>query len=642
MFNQATTTSAFGSGNSAFGGNSSSGSTFGNSNNATPSLGVSFGQQNQQNQQNSTPQPSSFSFGSNNNASNASSSFGFGSQNQNAQQKPLFGGGSSSLFGQNQQSQQNQPSQAQQSNSLFGGSGNTSFGGMNGSNVQQNVGNQQTSLFSNPTLLSSPQQQVQSPQDQSLFRKSSLFSVSSSGSDANRFLQQTNAQSPLNQSQAQQNQLYPSPVANNSSSPNTPAPLRHSQSSIALSNGTGYRRANTPSWASEKRYAPSTPSNLRHVSSFSTADRGPSHRKASISPTQSPSNSFGTSFSGIPKSSHSKKKTIAQEEPPPTRSIYDATSSPSLSKPDMLSSSLSKRNSLVNGTPIKSTPSTPRPSNKLDHSHSVVVFGFPSSVTPAVVSHFSRFGTIAENLDASSRIQMMSSSPIKPQRGPPTPIQTGKNWLKITYDNPGSASRAIHENGTLIAGQYVVGCIPVTSQNAKEFEIASETSMLSGMRTPGGDSTIGDFSGFYDEPTADFSITDGNVLPSMPEDDDDEPSILKGSNGRTLPRAVSLPTLAGSKRVHLKDGRSIFNKSSQKQKQMRYSPSLFKISQEPDPVTSSGGVNNSTTKPQVGNGTKNGDDSSSNNNKRLQSGKGSWMSWSTKKAQELVFGWDDL
>lgn len=268
------------------------------------------------------------------------------------------------------------------------------------------------------------------------------------------------------------------------------------------------------------------------------------------------------------------------------------------------------------GTPIASTPG--RPARTLDHSLSVVIFGFPSSVTPAVVAHFSRFGTISENVDSSSRFIM--SSPNKSLRAPPTPIQTGKNWLKITYDNPTSASRAIHENGTLIAGQYVVGCIPVTSQNYKEFEIASETSMHSGLRSP--TESIGDYS-VFDDTTVDF--TDGNILPpSENEGSEDHSSILAHQNGKSLGRTVSMPSLAGSKRVELKDGRTIFNKSG---KQVRYSPSLFKISQEPDQENKSLGKR-ATGVP--------------DSDKRLQSGKQGWMSWTSKKAQELVFGWDDL
>lgn len=574
-------------------GASSSGSTFGNP-------GSSFGKA-----------PSlSLATNTNNNSNSSGQTFNFGSQNQS---NPTSGGNSGgSLFGQPQQSQQG---------SFFGGSGNNSFGGSNLGN-STNAGNTQNPLFSNPTPVFSPQPNQQL--GQSLFKKDSLFSVSSSDADVAKFKEsiQGQSQQPTTNNQ---NNLYPvSPSINNTPSSTPAFPLRHSQSSITLGNGPGYRRSNTPSWATEKRFNPSTPSNLRHVSSFNTSDRGPmSVRKASLSPSQSPINSFGNSFSGVSKPSHAKKKNIIQEDPPPTRSIYDSDSSNmSLAhRPDSSSSNLllDRRTSMSSnaGTPISSTPG--RPVRTLDHSLSVVIFGFPSSVTPAVVAHFSRFGTISENVDSSSRFPIMSS-PNKSLRAPPTPIQTGKNWLKITYDNPTSATRAINENGTLIAGQYVVGCIPVTSQNYKEFETASETSMHLGLQSPG--ESIGDYS-VFDDTTVDF--TDGNILPpSEHEGSEDHSTILSQQNGKSIGRTVSMPSLAGSKRVELKDGRTIFNKSG---KQVRYSPSLFKISQEPDQDTKVIGK-------QAGGAPE--------SDKRLQSGKQGWMSWTSKKAQELVFGWDDL
>lgn len=613
MFNQTASTPAFGSGTNASGGlfgGSSTGATFGTNTNSTSNTS-SFGGfgQNQQNQQTqSTP---SFGFGTNNNNTTTGQTSLFG-QNQ---QKPALGasGTGSSLFGQ-QQTQQTQP-QA----SLFGASNTTTGSSLFSANKPATGntlgssfgGNQNTSLFSNPT----PVLPVPNP-NESLFQKNSLFSVSSSDADAAKFRESLNGQQMQNQNQ---NQNQPPSYANTSinNTPNPSMPLRHSQSSITLGNGSTYRRGNTPSWATEKRFNPSTPSNMRHVSSFNTAERAPlSVRKASPS---SPTNSFGSSFSGVSKPSHPKKKAIIQEDPPPSRSIYDTDAS-NLSLVHKADTSMVNRRTSMTSTVATPISSTPRPVKTLDHSLSVVIFGFPSSVTPAVVAHFSRFGTISENVDSSSRMPIMSS-PNKSLRAPPTPIQTGKNWLKITYDNPASASRAIQENGTLIAGQYVVGCIPVTAQNYRDFETASETSMQYGLRSPS--DSIGEFS-IFDDTTADF--TDGNILPpSVLERSEDHSAILAHQNGKSIGRTVSMPSLAGSKRVDLKDGRTIFNKAG---KQVRYSPSLFKISQEPDQDPKAAEKNHASNGP--------------DGDKRLQAAKPGWMSWTSKKAQELVFGWDNL
>lgn len=665
MFNQSSTASPFG-------GSGGSGSLFGAStpstsfgNNTNSSFG-GFGQNQNQNQNQSQNQNQGTSmFGNTGNNS-------FGSQT--GQQTSMFGGGSS--FGQAQK-----PSLFSNTNSSFGSP------------------NQQSSLFSNPTQVASPQQ---SP-DQSLFQKRSLFSVSSSDADAAKFREMQNQLQPQQQQQLQpqqqqvpmlslsqsQNLGFASPVSRAGSS--SPAPLRHSQSSYAL----GYRgRSNTPSWAapSDKRFTPSTPSNLRHVSSFNTAagDRSTNNptatpssvrRKPSISPIQSPTTSFGTSFSGVSKPSHQlKKKTVIQEDPPPARSIYDGAS-PSLSRSEsvgvgLTSSPLPRRANTslaaasTTTTPTKSgangRPSSPRGSpghGTSEYSNQVVIYGFPPSATPAVVAHFARFGTIAENVDVTaSRLRVLSgtsgsassagSSPIRKGQ-PSTPIVTGPNWLKLTYDNPGSAARAVRDSGKFIAGN-IVGCMLVTPQNSKEFDV-------DGLQPGGGlDEDRSFFSNVGDESIAvDASVDFSRVLE---EDDAEEETRIKPKEGAPstpaaaspaggfgrggVPRTVSLPALAGSKRVQLKDGRSILNKKSASGasplKQMRYSPSLFKIAQEPDtkqpqspnPGTSS--ANGTAAGAATAPGTPNGD------GKRLQSGRLGWMSWTTKKAQELVFGWDDL
>lgn len=580
MFNQtASAASSFGTASTSsglFGGNKPAGSPFGSSSNgSTPLFGGSGQNQNTQAQSGSL-------FGTQN-ASNANTSI-FGTQSQ---QSTLSSG--SLLFGQNQK-QQGQ-------NSLFGNNATAAA--------------PQNSLFSNPSPIA-----PEITSNDSLFQKKSMFSVTSSENDAEKFKENFGGNHLSHQpSQANRGSLYPS-ISGRLSSNEPTAPLRHSQSSYTLGNESIYRRGAAPSWAQEKRFSSSQSSNLRHASSFSTTDRNSlAARKAS--PSQSPTNSFGSSFSGISKPSYNKKKAAVHEDPPPSRSIYDSNAGNifSTSKGDT-SVSLSRRRSVISNlsTPVRPSP---RPVQTPDHSLSVVIFGFSPSVTPAVIAHFSRFGTIMENVDSSNRYPLMAT-PNKSLRAPPTPIQTGKNWLKITYDNPTSASRAIQENGVLIAGQYVVGCIPVTPHNHKEFEIASETSMLAGLRSP--TESIGDYSIFQD--TADF--TDGNILPPNDSQGPEDHSLSHApQNGKSIGRTISMPLLAGEKRVELKDGKSIFNKSTKK---VRYSPSLFQISQEPD-------QEKKTVSTQL---------NVSDANRKLHTGKQGWMSWTSKKAQELVFGWDDL
>lgn len=592
------TTGLFGNNNNATNTTATTGSLFGNTNNSatngaasTGTTGTSFGfGQNQTTTPSTTTLTPSFGFGTNSNstATNTTSSL-FGS---NTQPKPLFGGSGAgttgSLFGGSTQTQQQPQSQYtfgnnQTSSSLFGG----------------NVQNQ-------------GQNQVQ--QGQSLFKKSSLFSVSSSDADAAKFKDLLNSQSQ--QFNQNQNQNQVSLFSNNTGLTNSSNSALTLGPQASLTLDTGLRKSTTPSWAAEKPYINKNTNN-KHASSFNTADRGHiAVRKASLSSLQSPVSSFGTSFSGVSKPSHTKKKAIIQEDPPPTRSIYDIDVPSSLTishKPDASSSSLAPRSATPSTGAQIANAGRPKAA---DHSLSVVIFGFPSSVTPAVVAHFSKFGNIAENVDSSNRIPIMSTPTNKNFRAPPTPIQTGKNWLKITYDNPASASRAIQENGTIIAGQFVVGCIAVTAQNYKEFEIASEKSIYSGAP-----STVDEI---------EDSIVERNI-PSFTEVSSSENTTEDNKTSQTNNRSLigknsSLPSLAGSKKVVLKDGKSIFNKVH---KQSGYTGSFFKT---PDAKKSVSAVKNN-----------NAPNSENEGDKRLQSAGGQgWISWTSKKAQELVFGWDDL
>jgi hypothetical protein len=642
MFGQNAASTGFGSNNNT----STGGGLFGNNTTSTSTSGSLFGNSASNNTNNTTSTGlfgnktntagSGSLFGNtNNNATNGTAStgttgtsFGFGHNNQTATPAATNSTPSFSFGGNSTTSSNNTPSlfgSNTQSKPLFGGSGTgTTTSLLGGSNQAQQPQSQYTfgtnnqgssSLFGNNTQ---NQGQNQLQPEQSLFKKPSLFSASSSDADAAKFKASLNNQpQQLNQNQNQNSTSLFSNSAGFANNSNSPVALRP-QASLALDNGL--RRSTTPSWAAEKRYVNSNNINNRHASSFNTADRGHiSVRKASLSSSQSPVSSFSTSFSGISKPSHTKKKAIIQEDPPPTRSIYDVdapTTLPVSHKSDLSSSSLTTRSTTPSTGTQSSTTSRPKAA---DHSLSVVIFGFPSSVTPAVVAHFSKFGNIAENVDSSNRISIISTPTSKNFRAPPTPIQTGKNWLKITYDNPASASRAIQENGTIIAGQYVVGCIPVTAQNYKEFEIASENSIQSGAQSTADE---------IEDSIIDKNISSFNEESTLPssENTTDESKISQANDRSLIGKNSSLPSLAGSKKVELKDGRSIFNKAH---KQSRYTGSLFR---SPDAKKSVSSVKSSS----AANGVSEGD-------KRLQPAGGqSWVSWTSKKAQELVFGWDDL
>lgn len=64
--------------------------------------------------------------------------------------------------------------------------------------------------------------------------------------------------------------------------------------------------------------------------------------------------------------------------------------------------------------------------------NSVVVFGFPPYLYMDVVQHFTSFGE-AVSMD------------------PPPAVDSGRNWITITYRNSWEAARAVRSNGEILA-----------------------------------------------------------------------------------------------------------------------------------------------------------------------------------------------
>ncbi|EMR11453.1 hypothetical protein PNEG_00471 [Pneumocystis murina B123] len=191
-----------------------------------------------------------------------------------------------------------------------------------------------------------------------------------------------------------------------------------------------------------KSYTPDRSSPLVSQPSFTARPSTSNIRKTSTSPP----NWFGGPSFGTPKSNSRRGKAghkIQEEEAPPVESLYDVEGNIIRDiEPNEVSEN--KFNSTPESIRAKELPKSSIPT-------AVILFGFPATLTSHVISHFSRYGEI---LDHSST---------------ENPISTGSNWLKITYADEESASKAVSSNGTIIGGTYMVGCIfaPVEEPNTK-------------------------------------------------------------------------------------------------------------------------------------------------------------------------------
>ncbi|ODV84985.1 hypothetical protein CANARDRAFT_8118 [[Candida] arabinofermentans NRRL YB-2248] len=126
----------------------------------------------------------------------------------------------------------------------------------------------------------------------------------------------------------------------------------------------------------------------------------------------------------------------------------------------------------------------------------VLVFGYDDSCFNLMVEHFSKFGVVLENFSQETKPTFSyhmnpyqqqhqhqqlrytdfsasgTTSNVKPQKS--CPIFIGDRWMKITYDNPSSAIRALCENNSLDEYNNVIGVIPYTKKNLEKllkFEI---------------------------------------------------------------------------------------------------------------------------------------------------------------------------
>lgn len=199
---------------------------------------------------------------------------------------------------------------------------------------------------------------------------------------------------------------------------------------------------------------------------------------------------FGTKNPTFNSSQPSQPTDIAtyveSNEAPPTKSLYDwqredefGSVSTNMSLPETshqinLSQRFPKnsrnafdRNSEATHTRVGKDEINDSSRPKSEES-AVIVFGYPESISNQVILHFSKFGNILEDFEilrgvtgnniSSATIRLRTQNKdSKAQKK--YPIFTGDGWIKITYDSPSAALRALQENGTVYGG-CLIGCVP--------------------------------------------------------------------------------------------------------------------------------------------------------------------------------------
>ncbi|KAK9248941.1 Nup53/35/40-type RNA recognition motif-domain-containing protein [Lipomyces tetrasporus] len=400
---------------------------------------------------------------------------------------------------------------------------------------------------------------------------------------------------------------------------------------------------------------------------------------SSASASRGRGSKFGGPSFGVPKPHHARSL-LAQsssanvsfgeiDELPPTDSIYDTgaaspfafqlptTSGAGTTEATALAPSSSSAAAAQNedkyGQPgLPSTPSTPNVSTSTsptkDQPTSVVVFGFPPDLTHVVVDHFARFGTIMEHL--SSGPSGSTGDHITGASGA-TPVETGKNWVKITYTTASAANRALAENGRPLGSMdYVIGCVPHTPSGAFSPGPAPASAngiRRSGMRGSGPSLNIHALlSEGASEDLASYANRrrngDDGLRPPQPSSSLFTPqqpqlSVRQASQETRqaggLPRTTSMPAGLG-KRIDVRGPEGIFKEKERKgisgSATLRGLASIFMGGQDQQ---------QQLLPPQ---GVKRGAGDDLNGAGKRMQGQEGWLGWTTKKAQEFIFGWDDL
>lgn len=207
-----------------------------------------------------------------------------------------------------------------------------------------------------------------------------------------------------------------------------------------------------PSWMSQQRTL--VPKNLQpgtNRSSFARPDEYKVNRPTITGTSSTNPVRQRTGFSAKPKPKTKVLNTKADaSELPPSNSIHGVQTP----DPDTGNSTLS--------APVSANAFHRRDQTGIP----LLVFGFPSGSTQNVLQVFSKFGEILENEQGAED----SNSSL---------VECGRNWLRITYKTKEAAQQALALNGSVMPGQYVIGCVLAESTGqTNDLQLSSTNSLL--------------------------------------------------------------------------------------------------------------------------------------------------------------------
>lgn len=182
-----------------------------------------------------------------------------------------------------------------------------------------------------------------------------------------------------------------------------------------------------------------------------------------------------------------------------------------------------------------------------DAATSVVIFGFPASLTQYVLDVFRSYGSIATHQASGSDEGAHAGN-----------VMVGGNWLRITYADAAGAARAVDANGMLLGGSYMIGCVYARGQPGENsIQVRNGDDAMEVDQTPPGKqqraSIMGSRQGLI---AGGGGMSRSQTTPALAALDASPQTPLRGQKGLETPQT----SVRGAKRVQLLESDDIFSK----------------------------------------------------------------------------------